>query len=65
MTPTDLSQSSDDTYLTKNLELADVDAKYHHARIAADIRAGILHMIIPKAIIKSAVDFRNVTKIAR
>lgn len=59
MAPTEFSQSSDDTYWTKNLELADIYAKYHQARNGADIRVGVLHMIIPKAIIESAVAFKN------
>lgn len=59
MPPTDFSQTANDTYWAKTLELADLYAAYHQARNGNDVRRGILHMIIPKAIIESAVEFKT------
>lgn len=56
---TDFSQSSDDTYWATNLELAEFFARYHQARNGTDIRAGMLHIIIPKPILESAVHFKT------
>lgn len=57
--PTDFSRSSDDTYWSKTLELADHYAEYHQIRHGNDTSTGMLHMIIPKAMIEAAVDFKN------
>ena len=57
--PTDFSQAPDLTYWTKHLELAEKFARYAQNRNASAHSTGILHMIVSKAIIESAVQFRE------
>ncbi|KAM0795268.1 hypothetical protein BDR22DRAFT_977122 [Usnea florida] len=57
--PTDFSQGELSTYWTKDLELAEKFAGYAKARVAAAHASGILHMIVSKTIIQSAVQFRE------
>ena len=56
--PTHFSQGRESTYWTKHLELAEKFARYAQIRDAS-VRCGMLHMIVPKSIIESAVQFRE------
>lgn len=57
--PTDFSREFGDTYWAKTLQLAEVYADFHQARNKGDILTGILHIIIPKATVESATQFKE------